>query len=76
MDSKPFEPFVPAAKSMPELTGKAIGLGVLMAVALGQWKKIFLMEMMHIRYSSGGGMRLLGIIILIMDGTGQVREWI
>jgi putative OPT family oligopeptide transporter len=35
MDSKPFEPFVPAAKSMPELTGKAIGLGVLMAVALG-----------------------------------------
>ena len=35
MDSKPFEPFVPASKSMPELTGKALGLGVLMAVVLG-----------------------------------------
>ncbi len=35
MDSKPFEPFVPASKEMPELTAKALGLGVLMAVALG-----------------------------------------
>jgi len=35
MDSKPFEPFVPASQDMPELTGKALGLGVLMAVALG-----------------------------------------
>ena len=35
MDSKPFEPFVPASKSMPELTGKALGLGILMAVVLG-----------------------------------------
>jgi putative OPT family oligopeptide transporter len=35
MENKPFEPFVPASKSMPELTGKAIVLGALMAVALG-----------------------------------------
>jgi len=35
MDSKPFQPFVPATKSMPELTIKAVGLGALMAVALG-----------------------------------------
>jgi putative OPT family oligopeptide transporter len=35
MDSKPFEPFVPASQDMPELTGKALGLGVVMAVALG-----------------------------------------
>ncbi len=35
MDSKPFQPFVPASKSMPELTVKAVGLGALMAVALG-----------------------------------------
>jgi len=35
MENKPFEPFVPASKSMPELTVKAIVLGALMAVALG-----------------------------------------
>ena len=35
MEKKPFEPFVPASKSMPELTMKAIVLGALMAVALG-----------------------------------------
>jgi putative OPT family oligopeptide transporter len=35
MDNKPFEPFVPASSDMPELTVKAIGLGVLMAVTLG-----------------------------------------
>ncbi len=35
MENKPFEPFVPASKSMPELTVKAVVLGALMAVALG-----------------------------------------
>ena len=35
MDEKPFTPFVPASKSMPELTFKAVFLGALMAIALG-----------------------------------------
>ena len=35
MDKKPFKPYVPATTSMPELTIKAVLLGVLMAVVLG-----------------------------------------
>lgn len=35
MDEKPFTPFVPASKSMPELTIKAVLLGAIMAIALG-----------------------------------------
>jgi len=35
MDKKPFVPFVPASRSMDELTVKALVLGVLMAVTLG-----------------------------------------
>ncbi len=35
MDSKSFQPFVPASQSMPELTLKAIIIGVLMALVLG-----------------------------------------
>ncbi len=35
MDKKPFAPFVPASRSMAELTFKAIFLGVIMAVTLG-----------------------------------------
>ena len=35
MSDKPFQPFVPASETMPELTVKAILLGVLMAVGLG-----------------------------------------
>ncbi|MGM0668416.1 MAG: OPT family oligopeptide transporter [Gemmatimonadota bacterium] len=35
MDKKPFAPFVPASRSMKELTLKALVLGALMAVTLG-----------------------------------------
>jgi putative OPT family oligopeptide transporter len=35
MEKKPFVPFVPASRSMAELTFKALFLGALMAVALG-----------------------------------------
>ena len=35
MDKKPHKPYVPATTSMPELTLKAVVLGVLMAVVLG-----------------------------------------
>ena len=35
MDKKPFVPFVPASRSMDELTFKALALGALMAVTLG-----------------------------------------
>jgi uncharacterized oligopeptide transporter (OPT) family protein len=35
MADQSFTPFVPASKEMPELTVKAVGLGALMAVALG-----------------------------------------
>jgi len=35
MDKKPFVPFVPASRSMDELTLKALVLGALMAVILG-----------------------------------------
>ena len=35
MADKPFAPFVPASKDMAELTVKAVGLGAIMAVALG-----------------------------------------
>jgi len=35
MEKKPFAPFVPASRSMDELTFKALFLGALMAVALG-----------------------------------------
>jgi putative OPT family oligopeptide transporter len=35
MDKKPFVPFVPASRSMDELTFKALFLGALMAVTLG-----------------------------------------
>lgn len=35
MDKKPHTPFVPASRSMPEFTFKAVLLGVLMAIALG-----------------------------------------
>lgn len=35
MDKKPFQPFVPASRSMAELTFKAVFLGAIMAVTLG-----------------------------------------
>ena len=35
MQEKKFEPYVPASKSMPELTFKALFLGVVMAIVLG-----------------------------------------
>ncbi len=35
MDKKPFTPFVPASRSMAELTFKAVALGAVMAVTLG-----------------------------------------
>ena len=35
MEKKPFVPFVPASRSMDELTFKALFLGALMAVTLG-----------------------------------------
>jgi putative OPT family oligopeptide transporter len=35
MADKPFSPFVPASKTMPEMTFKAVFLGVIMAITLG-----------------------------------------
>jgi len=35
MENKPFTPFVPASKDLPELTVKAVLLGAIMAVTLG-----------------------------------------
>ncbi|MDQ7052864.1 MAG: OPT/YSL family transporter [candidate division KSB1 bacterium] len=35
MDQKPFKPFVPASQELPELTIKAVVIGVLMALVLG-----------------------------------------
>ena len=35
MSEKPFQPFVPASSTMTEFTGRALVLGLLMAVVLG-----------------------------------------
>ena len=35
MATKPHEPYIPASSTLPELTAKALVLGILMAVVLG-----------------------------------------
>ena len=36
MENKPFKPFVPAEQEMAELTFKAVFLGTVMAIVLGE----------------------------------------